>query len=331
VCDEKDEEEDGADGELGHQCHCDEQCAADAVADQVCLLRSDALEDVTEEEGEKVADDHRTEDADGLEHLDEAGTLFSGFRLRIFLTEEHQAVDDGRDEVEGELDLPVELHFVIKKPACGDTEDHAGWPCGVHHVEVVRALLGVERRNERVGDGFEGSVCECEKEHAPKEEAVGVFGGTRAEGDESGKDMAKEGNDDEFPVADLIDDHTADDDSETEAGESRATDRAELRPGKTVFLGPVVEDASADGEAYACGEDGDESGPEEPASVWCDCVLVTHWVNRMFCGIIGLRSTWQAFGCGNLGFFVWMRRVLPKLREPKFLHFLTINRIRGAS
>ena len=35
-------------------------------------------------------------------------------------------------------------------------------------------------------------------------------------------------------------------------------------------VGPLPEDAAADGVADAGGEDGHESGPEEPAGVWCD-------------------------------------------------------------
>jgi hypothetical protein len=43
-----------------------------------------------------------------------------------------------------------------------------------------------------------------------------------------------------------------------------------LSAGEAVFFGPVVKDASADGEADAGCEDGHETRPEEAASVGCD-------------------------------------------------------------
>jgi hypothetical protein len=51
---------------------------------------------------------------------------------------------------------------------------------------------------------------------------------------------------------------------------TRTADGAELCSGEAEFLAPVVEDSAADGEADAGGEDGHESGPEEPAGVWRD-------------------------------------------------------------
>ncbi len=81
--------------------------------------------------------------------------------------------------------------------------------------------------------------------------------------------MQQEGRDDQLAVADLVDDHAADDDAEAEAGETGAADGAELRAGEAELRGPVGQDAAADGEADARREDGHEAGPQEPLGVRC--------------------------------------------------------------
>ena len=62
-------------------------------------------------------------------------------------------------------------------------------------IEVVRPLLGEKRRDEGICDGFEGAIGEGEQEHAPVEEIVSIFRGACAEGDDSGEDVAEQGDD----------------------------------------------------------------------------------------------------------------------------------------
>jgi len=79
--------------------------------------------------------------------------------------------------------------------------------------------------------------------------------------------VAEEGDRDELAVADLVDDHAADDDAEAEAGEAGAADGAELGGGEAVFGRPGAEDAATEGEADAGGKDGHEASPEEPLRI----------------------------------------------------------------
>ena len=74
--------------------------------------------------------------------------------------------------------------------------------------------------------------------------------------------MEQKRRDDQLAVADLVDDHAADDDAETETGEPRAADGAELRPGEAEFRRPVGKDAATNPKADARGENGQEAGPE---------------------------------------------------------------------
>lgn len=122
--------------------------------------------------------------------------------------------------------------------------------------------LGKDRGDERVGHGFEGAVRVGEDEHAPVEEAVGVLRVGSAEGHEGREDVTQEREGDELTVADLVDDHAADDDAEAEARETGAADRAKLRGGEAVFGRPGAEDTATEGEADASGKDSHEAGPE---------------------------------------------------------------------
>ena len=131
----------------------------------------------------------------------------------------------------------------------------------------MRALLREDRGDERVGHGFEGAVREGEDEHAPVEEVIRVLRGGGAEGDERREDVAEEGEGDELAVADLVDDHAADDDAEAEAREAGAADGTELGGGEAVFGRPGAEDAAAEGEADAGREDSHEAGPKEPLRI----------------------------------------------------------------
>ncbi len=132
------------------------------------------------------------------------------------------------------------------------------------------AVIREEGGDQRIGHGFQRAVRIGENEHAPKEQIVGIVRRARAEGDERREDVADERQGDQFAVADLIHDDAADDDAEAEAGETRAADGAELRAGEAELLAPVIENAAANGEADAGGEDGHEAGPEQAFGVGRD-------------------------------------------------------------
>ena len=79
--------------------------------------------------------------------------------------------------------------------------------------------------------------------------------------------MADEGEGDEFAVAEFVDDDSPEDDAETEPGEAGSSNFAQLGGAESEFLGPEWEDASAESEAHACGEDGHETCPKKAVRV----------------------------------------------------------------
>ena len=141
------------------------------------------------------------------------------------------------------------------------------------------AVLREEGGDEGVGDGFEGAVGQGEDESAPIEEIVGGFlrlAFARAKGDKGGKDVERERGDDQFAITDLIRDDARDDDAEAKAGKAGAADGAELRAGEAEVSGPIREDAAANGEADAGGENGHETREEQAFGIGGDAGLVAH-------------------------------------------------------
>ena len=191
------------------------------------------------------------------------------------LTEERDAVERGRHEEEAELHLPADLHALAENPADEAAEHEAGRPARVENVQIVRAVVREERRDERVGHGFERPVGQREDECADVEKQVrrglllSLVGGKRDEGRQHVKQKRRH---DQLAITDLVDDDAADDDAEAEAGEAGAADGAELRAGEAEVSRPVGQDAAADAEADARGENGQEAGPQQPLGVRCDGV-----------------------------------------------------------
>ena len=143
------------------------------------------------------------------------------------------------------------------------------------NVQIVRAVVGEKRRNERIGDGFERAVGQRENECADIEKQV--RGGLRlslgrAKGDEGRQHVKQKRGYDQLAIADLVDDDAADDDAEAEAGKAGAADGAELRAGEAEVGCPVGKDAASDAEADAGGENGQKTGPQQALGVRCDGV-----------------------------------------------------------
>ena len=140
----------------------------------------------------------------------------------------------------------------------------------MQNIQVVCPVVRIESGNQRIGNGLECSICKREDEHAPSEKHVGVIWCGGREGHEGRQDVEGKRSDHQSAVADLVSDDAADDDSETKSREPCAADGAQLRGGETEFLPPIIENAAANGEANAGGENGGESSPEKPAGVWCN-------------------------------------------------------------
>ena len=79
--------------------------------------------------------------------------------------------------------------------------------------------------------------------------------------------MEQERSDDKLAVPDLIDHHTADDNSKAEAGESRATDVTQLSGGETKISRPIGENAATDAEADAGRKDRHEACKQQPLCI----------------------------------------------------------------
>jgi hypothetical protein len=225
---------------------------------------------------------------DRAEHLAEGDAGGGRLGFREFLAEEHGAVEDHRDEEERHLDLPVDGRREDLAGGVGagghegggeTTEHEAGGPTGVEDVEVVGLFLREEGGDERIDHGFADAVADGEDEHRGEEAPVGgalsaggVEGGG-GQGEDGGNEVEQEGGDHQLAVADLVGEQARHDDDHAEAGEAAPGDRAKFGHGEPELLGPLTQDAAADGESDAGGENGHEAGPEEPLGVGGDTVF----------------------------------------------------------
>ena len=148
----------------------------------------------------------------------------------------------------------------------------------------MRTIVRKQRRHEGIGHRLQRTVGKREDEHADRQHLVGIRRIRRPKGDEGRQHVRREGQDHEFAVADLVGDHAADDDTEAETGEARATDGAELRGREAELFAPIVEDTAANGETDARGENGREAGPEQALSVGRNALVADLFVTHR-CGI----------------------------------------------
>ena len=84
-------------------------------------------------------------------------------------------------------------------------------------VKVVSAILWEDRCHERVGDGFKGSVCISEDEHAPVKITVSVRCIGCSKGYNGRENVSEQSQSNEFAVANFVYDDAADDNAEAEA------------------------------------------------------------------------------------------------------------------
>ena len=219
---------------------------------------------ILEEQADEEARHQRTQDADFLKHLTDAESLGRRLGLRERLPEERHAVEHGRHQEESELNLPAHVHAFAENPADEAAKHQTGRPAGVQDVQIMRAVLREQRGDERVRDRLERAVRQGKDERADVEIQVCgrlrlPFG--RGKGDEGRQHVEREGGDDQFAVADFVDDDAADDDAEAETGEAGAADGAKLRTGEAEVGGPVRQDAAANAGADAGRKNCQEAGP----------------------------------------------------------------------
>ena len=247
--------------------------------------RENATQLLLEEKAHQEARDERPQNPHFVKHLADGQALLGRLGLRERLTEERDAVERGRHEEESELHLPAHVHAVPENPADEATDHEAGRPARMENVQVMRAVVGEERGDERVGHRFERAVGQGEHERPDIQEHV--RGSLRlslgcGKGDEGRQHVEQKRRHDQLAVADLVHDHAADDDAEAEAGETGSADGAELRTSEAEIGGPVGKNAAADGEADAGGENGQEAGPEQSLGVGRDAFVAHKCIAHSF-------------------------------------------------
>lgn len=128
----------------------------------------------------------------------------------------------------------------------------------------MRPVFGEQRCHKWVCDCLQGSVRDREDERSPIEEVIsrlGILSRRRGKSHKCGKCMESKGCENEFSIADLIHNHTANNDAKAETRKSGSVDGTKLSGIEAKFGSPVGQNTTTDTETYAGGENRHKSGP----------------------------------------------------------------------
>ena len=239
------------------------------------------------EQGNQQTNHRAAQQSDILHHFTQAQAFDRRFRLRHVLSQEHKPVDCRGNQEERELGLP---RPTASEQGPGETsENEAGWPTRMQNIQVMRAVVREQRRHQRIGHGFERAIRHGEDERPQVENHVSAFLGHPfggAEGDNRRKHMERKCSDDQFSIADLVAKQPANNDPETESGETGAVDVTELSGGKPEISTPIGKDATTDAKADARSQNGRKPGPQQSSRVGCYAVLSD--VHNLLFGLLSL-------------------------------------------
>ena len=145
------------------------------------------------------------------------------------LTQKNQAVNHGGDQEQGKLRLPVPLQCFTQERSRKPSNDQTGRPAGVQDIQVVRAILGKQRCDQRVGHSLQSAVGHGEDERTPVKEMESghlILPRGCRKCDDGRQHMEREGRDHQLPIADPVADKAANYDSEAKSGKPGAVDVA---------------------------------------------------------------------------------------------------------
>ena len=95
---------------------------------------------------------------------------FGRLGLRHVLSENHQAVDDHRNQEQTDLNLPGKI--IGHEDRCHTAQDQTSRPTGVQNIQVVSLIVRKQRGRQRIDDRFANAVANREQKHADKQRPV---------------------------------------------------------------------------------------------------------------------------------------------------------------
>ena len=132
-----------------------------------------------------------------------------------------------------------------------------------------------EGGDERVHNRLSDAVADREQEHAPEQALKGQRlpaageGGPCCKGERGGNEVHDERGEHQPPEANPVGDQAREQDDDPESCQAASRDRPQFGLGKSILRSPLTlgEDAAADREAHAGGEDCHEARPQEAMRV----------------------------------------------------------------
>jgi hypothetical protein len=181
---------------------------------------------------------------------------------RELLSPEEQPIDDGRDENDGHLHLPIELALRERVGGEAADDDAAGEP-DVERVELLGLAVGVDGRRQRVDRRLDEAVGQSDGERPGEQHPEAA----REDGHRHADDVRQESERHQPAHAEHVHELTAEEDREREAPEGGADDPAHLLLAQAELVAERVHDVAADGEGHGGGDERDATCQEESAAL----------------------------------------------------------------
>jgi hypothetical protein len=146
----------------------------------------------------------------------------------------------------------------------------------VKNIEPFGFRLAEHGRDDRVDERFDRAISQRENQAAPVEELKSrvLVAALRyevcADAHAGPDDVPQEGNHHRHFVANLVDEQAETDDADSEGPDTDAREFACLGRIEIEFFRPRIDEKHAGDESEGCGDQGDETPPEEPE------VLISH-------------------------------------------------------
>jgi hypothetical protein len=171
-------------------------------------------------------------------------------------------------------------------------------------IELRRLVLRVDRRDERIARGLDGTVRDAEQQRAG-EQAPEV---PREDREEDAGGVADERHPEDPPEAEGVDERAAEHHRECKAPERRAINPAHLLVSQVELRDPVARRPAAQGETHGSGDQGDATRREEAGGI--------HTRRRGWVYGAGFRKGRQRAKAGRLSAF--SRGSASKIKTPHF-------------
>ena len=165
---------------------------------------------------------------------------------------------------------------LTQDPTNHATAYQSGRPARVKNIEVMRSIVREKCGDQRISNGFERAIGDCEDERAPIKEPVSndlCLARRGCECDQRREHMQSESSNDQLAITNFVANDPANNDAEAKASEPGTVDGAKLLAGEPEICTPVSQNTATNTKADASRQNGHEPCNQESFGIRRDCFI----------------------------------------------------------